>query len=180
MIEQSPEKIEHILVKASTPGSHDGVLFAGHLQYKCKLGRSGIRAHKTEGDGATPAGTFPLRHVFYRGDRLGPIATDLPCSEIGESDGWCDEPDDPLYNRKVILPHSSSTERMWRDDNQYDVVVVLGHNDDPVVPRKGSAIFLHVKNSNGNATAGCIALTRDEILNVLRIVRSDCTLEIQD
>ena len=48
------------------------------------------------------------------------------------------------YNRLVKLPYAASHEELWRDDHLYDLVVVLGFNDDPVVPGKGSAIFLHL------------------------------------
>src|ERR1700760_1897873 len=36
------------------------------------VGRSGVRANKHEGDGATPAGTYPLVSVLYRPDRVDP------------------------------------------------------------------------------------------------------------
>ena len=53
---------------------------------------------------------------------------------------------------------------MWREDHLYDLVAVLGYNDDPVVPGKGSAIFLHLARPDFSATHGCVALTRDDWL----------------
>jgi L,D-peptidoglycan transpeptidase YkuD (ErfK/YbiS/YcfS/YnhG family) len=129
-------------------------------EYPCTLGRSGIRADKREGDGASPAGCFPVRAVFYRPDRLAAPVTRLPCTPIAREDGWCDAPGDPAYNRKVALPYPASAETMWREDTLYDLVVVLGHNDEPVVPGAGSAIFLHLMRDDGGPTEGCIGVSR--------------------
>jgi L,D-peptidoglycan transpeptidase YkuD (ErfK/YbiS/YcfS/YnhG family) len=48
------------------------------------------------------------------------------------------------YNRLVRMPNDWSHEKMWRDDGLYDLVVVVGYNDDPPEGEWGSAIFLHV------------------------------------
>jgi L,D-peptidoglycan transpeptidase YkuD (ErfK/YbiS/YcfS/YnhG family) len=137
---------------------------------RCALGRGGIRADKREGDGATPEGTFVLRRVLYRPDRLAPPKTRLPVRAIDPSDGWSDDPADPLYNRPVTRPHSFSHEALWRDDRLYDVVVVIGHNDDPVVAGGGSAVFIHVASPGFRPTAGCVALALPELLALL----ADC------
>ena len=128
----------------------------------CVLGRGGIRAEKREGDGATPVGRFPLRRVLWRADRLTPPETALPLHPIAEHDGWCDAPDDPNYNRLVKLPYAAGHEKMWRDDALYDLVVVLGYNDDPVTPGRGSAIFLHVAKPDYAPTHGCVALAKED------------------
>jgi L,D-peptidoglycan transpeptidase YkuD (ErfK/YbiS/YcfS/YnhG family) len=47
-------------------------------------------------------------------------------------------------------------------------VVVLGHNDDPVVPGLGSAVFMHVAKPDYEPTAGCVALYLDDLLRLLR------------
>lgn len=145
----------------------DGWLVADGLRLDCRLGRSGLTADKREGDGATPIGVWPLRRVFFRPDRVAPPATALPVSPIAPDDGWCDDPAHPDYNRAVRLPHPASCEKMWRDDPLYDVVVVLGHNDDPPVPGLGSAIFLHVADAGGKPTQGCVALDLPHLLAVL-------------
>ncbi len=144
-----------------------GRFLAGKRLYRCALGRSGIRRDKREGDGATPAGRFPLRRVLYRADRLPRPETALDVAAISPEDGWCDDPDDPLYNRPVRLPYPGRHERLWRRDGLYDVIVVLGHNDAPPVPGAGSAIFLHVAAPDYAPTEGCIALARDDLLKVL-------------
>ena len=104
----------------------DGLVDWGDGAVRCALGRSGVRQDKHEGDGATPAGTFPMRRVLYRGDRLGPPPTGLPVAALAPDDGWCDDPADRLYNRPVSLPYKGRCERLWRRDRLYDVVVVIG------------------------------------------------------
>ena len=134
---------------------------------RCALGKGGLRADKREGDGATPVGRFPLRRVLYRPDRLAPPVTALPVAAIGPADGWCDDPADSAYNRPVALPYPASAERLWRDDPVYDLVVVLGHNDDPVVAGRGSAVFLHLARPGYAPTEGCVALALADLLSLL-------------
>ena len=168
-----------------TPTSgHRGTLRLGDDAYACALGRSGVTANKHEGDGATPAGRFPLRAIRYRADRLTPPDTGLPAAAIDPADGWCDAPDDPAhYNRPVSLPHATSAERMWRDDGLYDLLVILGHNDAPPVPGLGSAIFLHCARIDGDGilgpTEGCVALPRTTLLELVPRLAAETMIEIR-
>ncbi len=131
------------------------------------LGRGGVSLRKQEGDGATPVGVLPLRRLFYRADRLAIPATALPREPLSPTDGWCDDPADPDYNRPVRLPHAARHEELWRRDGLYDLIGVLGWNDDPVRPGDGSAIFLHVASPDFGPTEGCVALRREHLLEVL-------------
>lgn len=144
-----------------------GFLTWARRRVRCALGRGGVRVDKREGDGATPAGAFPLRRLLFRADRLERPVTGLPTEAIRADDGWCDDPRSPSYNRPVRLPFSASHEKLWRDDALYDLVAVIGHNDDPPVPGMGSAIFLHVAKSDWGPTEGCVALTRDDLLRLI-------------
>ena len=139
----------------------------GELRFRCALGRGGLARDKREGDGATPIGARPMRRLLYRADRIDRPATRLPVLEIAPEDGWCDDPADPAYNRPVRLPYPGRHERLWREDGVYDLVVVLGHNDDPVVPGHGSAIFLHIARPDYGPTEGCVALARADLIRVL-------------
>ncbi|NHO19101.1 L,D-transpeptidase family protein [Acetobacter oeni] len=139
------------------------------------IGTSGVTLHKREGDHATPAGTLLLRKVFYRADRIkrpeigaaGPGGHCLSLEPISPRDGWCDDVEHADYNRQITLPHPARHELLWRDDHLYDIVVVLGYNDDPIIPGRGSAIFLHLQSPDRRPTEGCIALTEADLRNVL-------------
>jgi len=133
------------------------------------MGPAGTIASKREGDGATPVGRFAFRYLLYRPDRLRPPPTGLGLRPLSTRDGWCDDPDDVLYNRPVTLPYRARHERLWREDEIYDLIVVLGHNDDPVVPGAGSAVFLHVARPDFSPTAGCIVMARDDLLALLAL-----------
>jgi L,D-peptidoglycan transpeptidase YkuD (ErfK/YbiS/YcfS/YnhG family) len=146
--------------------------------YRCALGRSGVRVDKREGDGATPAGRFPLRRVLYRPDRLSAPTTPLPATPLTPDDGWCDDPADPQYNRPVRLPYAGRHEELWRADALYDVIVVVGHNDAPVIAGMGSAIFMHVASADYRPTEGCVALARQDLLDILAGAGPDTALEI--
>ncbi|CAA7614954.1 Protein conserved in bacteria [Candidatus Terasakiella magnetica] len=159
--------------------SGDGLLRWNGESRSCVLGRSGIQSAKREGDGATPTGSFLLRRVFYRPDRLEAPITALPLTAIDPSMGWCDDPSHGDYNRPVTLPHPASCETLWRDDHVYDVVVVLGHNDDPPVPGLGSAIFLHLTRETRQPTEGCVALDQADLLDLLRHCQPGDTLTVQ-
>jgi L,D-peptidoglycan transpeptidase YkuD (ErfK/YbiS/YcfS/YnhG family) len=160
--------------------SPDGRLTGGGLDAPCVFGRGGIRpaADKREGDGASPAGIWPIRRVLYRPDRGPPPATALPVSAIAPDDGWCDAAEDPNYNRPVKHPYRASAERMWREDGLYDLVVILGHNDDPVIPGAGSAIFLHLVSPERKPTEGCVAVSRADLEALLAIARPGDSLKI--
>ncbi|MFZ2872555.1 L,D-transpeptidase family protein [Zavarzinia sp.] len=149
--------------------------FAGRA-FAVSLGRAGMVVDKHEGDGGTPVGTWPLRRVLYRPDRLAAPACALPVTAIAMDDGWCDAPDHPAYNRPVRLPFPASHEVMWREDHLYDLVLVVGHNDDPPVPGRGSAIFLHPKRPDEGPTAGCIAFEPGDFLWLLAHLSPDSRL----
>jgi L,D-peptidoglycan transpeptidase YkuD (ErfK/YbiS/YcfS/YnhG family) len=156
----------------------DGWLRWGERRWRCALGPAGIRADKREGDGATPAGRFPLRRVLWRADRLPRPETMLPLTPLAPTDGWCDDPADAAYNRPVRLPYAASAESLWRADALYDVVVIIGHNDDPPRAGLGSAIFLHVAQPDYAPTRGCVALARADLLEMLRDCRPGLMLTV--
>jgi L,D-peptidoglycan transpeptidase YkuD (ErfK/YbiS/YcfS/YnhG family) len=142
------------------------------------LGKGGVKVDKKEGDGATPAGTFPLRKVLYRSDRVDMPKTKLARDEITPDTGWCDDPADGEYNREVILPYPAHHEELFRDDHIYDVVVVLGYNDDPVVKGRGSAVFLHLARENYTPTEGCVAVSLADMVRILEEVSEDTVLTV--
>lgn len=148
---------------------------------RCAVGKAGAIAadEKREGDNQSPIGVWAMRAVWYRPDVYpeGP-KTALPIRATRPDDGWCDAPGDPNYNRPVTLPYPTSAERMWRDDHVYDLVVILGHNDDPPVAGMGSAIFMHLARDGYPGTEGCVALARADLEEVLAAARPGDAVEI--
>jgi L,D-peptidoglycan transpeptidase YkuD (ErfK/YbiS/YcfS/YnhG family) len=177
------EKADVIDVSAPK-GAVEGTLRFGALECPCMVGRAGIVMHKHEGDGGTPAGHFPLREARYRPDRLAaPSTAGLPVIAARTTDGWCDDPNDPAYNRLVQMPYPASAEKMWRDDDVYNLLAVIGYNDDPPVAGLGSAIFLHVARPAEIAgkfapTVGCVSLKLDDLRAVLALCTPTTTIRI--
>ncbi len=143
----------------SKPGSPTrGWLVAGHLALPVALGRGGIKANKREGDGGTPRGSFLLRRLWWRADRMPRPRTALPVRRIRPHDGWCEDPGDRRYNRPVEVPTHSTADRLWRDDRLYDLIIEISHNTRPTIAGRGSAVFIHVARPMFAPTAGCVAL----------------------
>ncbi len=145
----------------------------------CAIGRGGACAAdaKREGDGRTPLGCWPIRTVLLRPDRGFAPPARLPWRWLRTADGWSDDPSDAAYNRPIRHPHPRSAERLWRDDGLYDAIVTLGHNDAPPEPGGGSAIFLHLRE--GDTTAGCVAVTREVMTQLLAVLVPGDALRIR-
>tara|TARA_R110002126_G_scaffold47512_30_gene133174 strand:+ start:3637 stop:4155 length:519 start_codon:yes stop_codon:yes gene_type:complete len=156
------------LTVSAVQDHHGRAAFHGR-DFRCAIGRTGIAAAKTEGDGASPAGRFRLVQVLYRPDRVRRPDTRLETVALTAADGWCDDPAHADYNRAVSLPHPARCETLWRDDGLYDIVVITDHNIDPVVAGDGSGIFVHVAGgADYPPTRGCIAFTQDDLERILK------------
>jgi L,D-peptidoglycan transpeptidase YkuD (ErfK/YbiS/YcfS/YnhG family) len=164
------------VVRASPDGT--ATLDWGDGARRCAVGHGGIGIKWIEGDNVTPIGIWPIRNVLYRPDRIAKPQTPLAVSAIAPDDGWCDAPDDPNYNRLIKLPYAADHEVMWRSDHLYDLIAVLGFNDDPVIPGRGSAIFLHVASPGYGATAGCVALALADLVDVLCFAAPGSTVRV--
>jgi L,D-peptidoglycan transpeptidase YkuD (ErfK/YbiS/YcfS/YnhG family) len=156
-----------LFVRSRSASATRGMLELGSLKIPCVLGRTGCRAQKREGDGATPRGAWYIREAFYRADRLLRPATKLKLRAITRDDGWCDAARDANYNRQIAHPYSASAEHLWREDGLYDIVIVLGYNDCPRIKGVGSAIFLHCARPDRAPTQGCIAISRADLIRLL-------------
>lgn len=139
----------------------------------CRVGVNDFLGPKQEGDGCTPIGFWKLLTVYYRSDKISAPKTILPLVEITPSMGWSDDPDDAAYNTCIIRPYAFSHEKLWRDDNVYDLFITTSHNTDPIVPECGSAIFIHQMNESMTPTEGCLALKFEDLLNLVETATLD-------
>src|SRR5262249_4168180 len=173
------------LIGAAETGYANLEYRAGRLRWAggsttAAIGRGGVRTNKKEGDGGTPAGTYPLVFGFYREDRIKLPPSRLTMRILAPRDAWVDDPRDARYNALVTLPYPARTERMWRSDGIYDILIVIGYNMYPVIAGAGSAIFLHVARPNFSATEGCIAVERAVLMNLIRLLAPECSITIAD
>lgn len=159
----------HLQVTATGLGASVGRLMAGSNIYPCLFGHGGLTTMKREGDRKTPVGRWPLRCVYYRPDRLAPPSTRLPLARLERTMGWCDDAGHQRYNSLISLPFPASAEQLWRTDHVYDLIVILGYNDRPAQPGKGSALFIHLASEDLAPTAGCLALSEKDLLAILTV-----------
>jgi L,D-peptidoglycan transpeptidase YkuD (ErfK/YbiS/YcfS/YnhG family) len=149
---------------------------------RCAIGPAGVvdASAKHEGDGKSPIGVWPMRRVLYRADRRPAPITGLSATPLAPDDGWSENPADPNYNRQIKLAPGQPGDRLWREDHLYDVIVILGHNDDPVVPGAGSAIFLHLARPGYSPTQGCVALSAGDLDEVLALANPGDAVSIRE
>ena len=134
-----------------------GILKLNALSAPCALGHGGVAEAKTEGDGITPAGAWPVRRIWYRPDREPRPVASLEICQIDRKRGWCDDIKRAEYNRPVTLPFDGSHEVLWREDGLYDIFLELGFND--VRPcRQRAALFFASRKNDFQPTLGCVAV----------------------
>jgi L,D-peptidoglycan transpeptidase YkuD (ErfK/YbiS/YcfS/YnhG family) len=160
--------ITRLHIRAKSMNEISCRLHLSHLVFACRIGRTGRTHRKREGDGKTPVGTFDLEQGFYRADRLRHPST-RKLRPMKPSDGWCEMPGSQFYNRQVKLPFRHAHETMVRADEAYDIVFATSHNARPRVQGAGSAIFFHLMRKGADATAGCVAVSRKDMLKILAL-----------
>ena len=157
---------------------------------KVCFGKNGVTNEKKEGDGCTPLGTFPIGFAF--GTEI--LKTSYPYYELNHNIYWVSDPNSPYYNKWVDVTTDEKTynysymhtckkmdwlesEHLIDFKTQYQLAIVIEYNINPTRKNKGSAIFLHVKNKE--YTAGCIAVSKEEILTIIKwLENGPATIEI--
>jgi L,D-peptidoglycan transpeptidase YkuD (ErfK/YbiS/YcfS/YnhG family) len=141
--------------------------------YPARLGWNGLSANRREGDGTTPVGTFRIHATMY-GNEANP-GVRFRYRRVRCGDWWDEDPTSPTYNSFQHVPcgrrppFGVNSEGMWENPRAYPYLAVIEFNMRPVVPGRGSGIFLHA--ATGRATNGCVSLRRGHLRNVLRWLR---------
>ena len=149
--------------------------------WRARVGRNGFSAHHREGDGTTPTGTYAIGPVVYGIDPDPGVS--LRYHRLACGDWWDEDPGSQTYNtfRHVACgtrpPFGGGSEALWRITPAYLLFAVIQYNAAPVVPGRGSAIFLHV--DTGRPTNGCVSLPRNELRALLVQLRAGATIRIQ-
>ena len=156
---------------------------SGYLKYKklkfpCALGKAGIKEKTIEGDNVTPKGIFKIIKIYYRPDKIKKIKTLIKKIKIRKNMGWCDDSNSRFYNQQIKLPTKFGHEKLYRNDNLYDLIVVLNYNINPIIKNKGSAIFLHIAKKSYQKTKGCIALKREHLIEIISKIKKNTKIKI--
>ena len=152
-------------------------LIVDEFKFKCSIGKKGLKSKKTEGDHCTPIGVFKIGKVYYRPDRVEKPDTSLKTKKITKNMGWCDDPYNKNYNKEIVLNKKNKGETLFRNDNAYDILIVIEYNINKTKPFKGSAIFIHL-TKNYSPTEGCIALKKNDLLILLKIINKKSKIKI--
>ena len=134
------------------------------------VGKNGVSAESREGDYRTPKGLFPLGFAFGT-ENLTDLS--IPYRQLNENCYWVDDPESEYYNQWQETTNITwnSAEHLIDYATSYRYTVVVNYNMNPIVPYKGSAIFLHC--ATGSYTAGCIAVPTADMREILYWLKED-------
>ena len=149
-----------------------------NYKLKCALGKRGIGYKKKEGDLITPIGKYKIKYILYRKDRIKKIYTKIRTIVIKKKMAWCNDPESKDYNKLIKIPSDFTFEKLYKKENNYDIVLVLDYNMNPIIKNKGSAIFIHVAKKNFKKTEGCIALRKIHLLKIINLLESNTKVKI--
>ena len=165
-------------------------LKVGNKVFGCQIGEGGLKiaTKKIEGDKTTPIGRWRLETIFYRPDKiLRPKLKKkniLKINKITKNSGWCDDIRSNKYNSYIKINNFQSLnlnyEKLWREDEAYDILIVISHNFEPTIRNKGSAIFIHCSFSDNRKTSGCIALKKKHLVFLLGNLNRNTYIKVQN
>ncbi len=164
-------------------------LILNNKVFKCQIGKNGKIPFykKKEGDLCTPMGSWTLESIFFRKDRINFLKTNkslkTKVKKISKFCGWCDDIKNPNYNKYIKINKAKrkkfcNYESLHREDNAYDLIVVINFNIKPIIKGKGSAIFLHCSFTDARPTKGCIAIDKKNLLYLCRNLNSKSKIQI--
>ena len=134
------------------------------------VGWNGLADRRREGDGTTPTGLYSIGRVMY-GNGPNP-GVRYRYRRLVCGDWWNEDPRSPAYNTFQHVPCGTrppfrvTTPGLWQEKRAYRHFAVVEYNMRPVVPGRGSGIFLHAQT--GSSTNGCISLPADKLVTTLR------------
>lgn len=170
--------LHNLVVRRAPTGGSQAILQAGPLRLRAAIGRSATTSRKREGDGATPIASMRLLSGYLRGDRVRDTGTRLPMQRSRATMLWCDAPGHASYNRPVKAPFGPSHERLMRDDELYDLCIVMDWNLSSRKRGCGSAIFFHIARPGYAPTEGCVAIRPRDMRRLLPFLSRHTRLQV--
>jgi L,D-peptidoglycan transpeptidase YkuD (ErfK/YbiS/YcfS/YnhG family) len=154
------------------------LIYKGY-KIRCCIGKAGLTNDKREGDLKTPKGLFKLGILYFRKDRINLLKSEIRQKEIKKSMGWCVDIKSKKYNKEIKYPFRYKSEKLFRADSQYNILIHIKYNNTPVVKKKGSAIFLHICAKNYMGTRGCVAIKKKDFLKIIPLIKKNTKILIK-
>ena len=152
-------------------------LIVNEFQFKCCVGKKGIRKNKTEGDFYTPSGKFKIGKLYWRPDREELPKTKLICKKIKKNMGWCNDIKSRFYNKEIKISKKIRYEKLYRYDYKYNYFILIKYNYKKTIKNNGSAIFIHI-TKNYKPTLGCIAISKKDFLILAKLIEKNTKILI--
>ena len=176
-----PESTQVLFSITPKKGDVEGKLFGMEYQngkwvvtydtIDCSVGRSGFADidAKFEGDGMSPSGKFPIGSAFgYEKD----LESKVDFIKLLDNHYWVSDTASELYNQLIEYnPNDKYSEKMRRNDHLYKYGIVIEYNTQDIQKGKGSAIFMHIERQKGAPTAGCVAMSEDNIKRLIKWIK---------
>ena len=140
------------------------------------IGKNGFTNDKEEGDMKTPIGEFELGIAFGKYDS---IDSKFPYLKIEDDMYWVDDITSDDYNELIKTsekPMFSAEHLIDYIDDAYEYAIEIKTNPDNI-KGKGSAIFLHCIRKE--YTAGCVAISKEDMIHLLKLIDIDTKIIIE-
>lgn len=125
---------------------------------------------KREGDKRSPAGMFSLGSAFGFASSLEMRFLNIEYFQITDDTEAVDDPHSHYYNHIVNTREVSSdwhsSEKMSQE-SLYKLGLIVNHNFPNPQKNAGSAIFLHIWKDECTGTAGCTAMSEEDLSRLL-------------
>lgn len=143
------------------------------------IGKNGPGKH-AEDDTKTPLGTWVIGEAYGIKENPGSI---LPYTQVTDDMYWCATGNHGTkYNQLIFKsdePNAdySKDEHLIENTVVYDYFIDLGYNKG-CAPYAGNAIFLHVWRGSDEPTGGCVAVSEEDMIEILQILPADTVVTI--
>lgn len=129
------------------------------------IGSGGFTSDKIEGDKKAPVGIYTFGTAFGTASNPG---TSMPYRQTTSNDYWVDDVNSPLYNTWQEGPCDGRWQSAESLSHElYKYAIAINYNTE-AIPGKGSCIFMHVWRRSTSGTAGCIAVSESNLVNLLK------------
>ena len=135
---------------------------------------------QSEGDVKTPLGTWTIGEAYGIADDPGSL---LPYTKVTDDMYWCATGSNGKNYNKLLYKSDDPTADYSEDEHliDYDVpyqyLIDLGYNA-ACAPYAGNAIFLHCWRGPDTPTGGCVGVSEEDMVTILRTVTPGTSVTI--